>query len=137
MSASIRPIEYFTATVHGAPERAYALLGHLAGAGVNLLAFNAIPVGLQATQLVLFPEEPGPLTHLAHEQRLDLAGPDRAFLISGDDELGLLARVHEKLAAAGVHPYASTGVTDGRGGFGYIVYVRKEQFEAAARALKV
>jgi hypothetical protein len=135
MSASIRPIEYFTMTFHGAPERAYALLGRLAGAGVNLLAFNAIPVGLQATQLVLFPEEADRLTHLASEQRLDLAGPDRAFLISGDDELGLLARMHEKLAAAGVHPYASTGVTDGRGGFGYVVYVRREQFEAAAKAL--
>ena len=137
MSASVRSIDYYTTTVHDTPDAAYRLLEALATSGINLLAFNAIPVGLQATQLVLFPENAELLTEIARQRDLDLAGPDRAFLISGDDELGLLARVHEKLAAAGVHPYASTGVTDGRGGFGYIVYVRKEQFEAAARALAV
>lgn len=135
MSASIRRVEYFTTTVHGAPEEAYALLGRLAAAGVNLLAFNAIPVGLKATQLVLFPEDSHMLAHLAGEKRLDLAGPDHALLISGDDELGLLARLHEQLAHAGVLPYASSGVTDGRGGFGYIIYIREDQIATAARAL--
>ena len=137
MSASIHRVEYFTTTVHGAPDAAYALLGRLAAAGVDLLAFNAIPVGLQATQLVLFPRRGELLTHLAQELKLDLAGPDRALLIQGDDELGLLARLHEQLAKADVQPYASTGVTDGRGGFGYIVYIRKDQFDAAARALRL
>ena len=33
--------------------------------------------------------------------------------------------------------YASSGVTDGRGSFGYLVYVREEQFEKAASALGV
>jgi len=64
MSASIHRVEYFTTTVHGAPDAAYALLGRLAAAGVDLLAFNAIPVGLQATQLVLFPRRGELLTHL-------------------------------------------------------------------------
>ena len=31
--------------------------------------------------------------------------------------------------------YASVGVTDGGGSFGYVVYVREEQFEKAASAL--
>jgi hypothetical protein len=29
------------------------------------------------------------------------------------------------------------GVTDGRGAFGYVVYVREDQFEQAASALKL
>jgi hypothetical protein len=33
--------------------------------------------------------------------------------------------------------YASTGVTDGRGAFGYVVYVREDQFEKAAEALGI
>jgi hypothetical protein len=43
--------------------------------------------------------------------------------------------VHEKLYEAGVDVYASTGVTDGRGSYGYIVYVRPEEYEQAAQAL--
>lgn len=135
MSASVRSIDYFTTTVHDAPEAAYALLGALAGSGINLLAFNAIPVGLQATQLVLFPENAELLAEIARERRLDLAGPERALLIQGDDELGTLSRLHEKLAASGTHPYASSGVTDGRGGFGYVVYLRREEYQKAAAAL--
>lgn len=135
MSASVRSVEYFTTTVHDAPDAAYRLLSALATSGINLLAFNAIPVGLQATQLVLFPENSDLLAEIARERRLDLVGPARALLISGDDELGTLARLHEKLVAAGAHPYASSGVTDGRGGFGYVVYLRKEEYDQAARAL--
>jgi hypothetical protein len=135
MSASVRSVEYFTTTVHDSPDAAYRLLAQLAGSGINLLAFNAIPVGLQATQLVLFPDNSELLAAIAAERRLDLEGPSRALLIQGDDELGTLARLHEKLVAAGAHPFASAGVTDGRGGFGYVVYLRKEEYERAASAL--
>lgn len=135
MSASVRPVDYYTTTVHDTPDAAYRLLGALATSGINLLAFNAIPVGLQATQLVLFPEHNELLAEIARARDLDLAGPSRALLIQGDDELGTLARLHEKLVAAGAHPFASSGVTDGRGGFGYVVYLRKEEYDLAARAL--
>ena len=39
------------------------------------------------------------------------------------------------MVAAGVDIYASTGVTDGGGSFGYLVYVRESQFDQAADAL--
>jgi hypothetical protein len=39
------------------------------------------------------------------------------------------------LVDAGVDIFASSGVTDGRGAFGYVLYVREEQFDKAARAL--
>ena len=42
-----------------------------------------------------------------------------------------------RLFEVGVDIYASAGVTDGRGAFGYVVYVREEQFERAADALGV
>jgi len=135
MGVQVRAVEYFTTTLHGPPESSYRLLSRLAGGGVSLMAFNAIPVGIESMQLVLFPEDSAVLEAMAHEQRLDLAGPDRAFLIQGDDELGALARLHEQLASAGVQPYASAGLTDRAGGFGYVVYVRGDQFAAAARAL--
>ena len=135
MSVVVRPVEYFTTTLHDSPEAATHLLATLAASGVNLLAFNAIPVGLLATQLVIFPDDPDAFAHLVKAPGWTVSGPQRAFLVQGDDELGALARLHDDLADAGVHPYASTGVADGRGGFGYVIYVRGEEFETAAAAL--
>jgi hypothetical protein len=43
-----------------------------------------------------------------------------ADLVEGDDELGAFASVHERLAKAHVDIYASSGVTDGQGSFGYV-----------------
>jgi hypothetical protein len=57
--------------------------------------------------------------------------------VQGDDALGRLAGVHERLFKAGVDVYASSGVSDGRGSFGYVVYVREDQFEKAVEALEL
>jgi len=135
MGMKIQRIEYYYAMVADQPGAAYHLLSQLAGAAVNLLAFNAIPIGPAHTQLVLFPEDPVLLVKAAEIAKLTLLGPHHAFLIRGDDELGALADLHRKLADADVNVFASSGVTDGSGGYGYVVYVRPEHYEAAAKAL--
>ena len=43
--------------------------------------------------------------------------------------------VHERLLRQGVDVYASAGVTDARDSFGYLVYVREDQFQRAVDAL--
>jgi hypothetical protein len=58
-------------------------------------------------------------------------------MVQGDDELGALARIHQRLAQASVDIYASNGVTDGQGSFGYVVYVREDQFDQALHALEL
>jgi hypothetical protein len=40
-----------------------------------------------------------------------------------------------KLMKANVNVYAATGVADGRGTFGYVIYVRQEQYNIAVAAL--
>ena len=40
-------------------------------------------------------------------------------------------------ADASVNVYASSGVTDGQGSFGYLIYLRSGDFETAAAALGV
>lgn len=137
MAAKVRPVEYFYAIVEDKPGEAYSFLQKLASAEINLLAFNAIPLGMEKTELVLFPEETGRLARAAERLGLMLRGPHRAFLIQGDDELGALVNIHRVLADAKVNVLSSSGVTDGRGGYGYLVYVRGEDFDAAARALGV
>jgi hypothetical protein len=137
MPHRISRVEYFYADVTDEVGAAYRVLASLAERGVDLLAFTAEPTGQDRAQLSLFPSDP---PHLAAEARaagLELQGPHHALLVQGDDELGALARVHEQLFRAGVDVYASTGVTDGHGSFGYVVYVREDQFAHAAEALGV
>lgn len=136
MATSIRAVEYFYATVKDQPGQACRFLSEMATAGVNLHAFNIVPVGLAQTQLIMFPEDSEQLRLAAESRKLEVTGPQRAFLIQGDDELGALMGIHCQLAEAKINVYASSGVTDGRGGYGYIVYVRGEDFDRAREILE-
>lgn len=135
MSANIRRVEYFYATVKDVPGEGYHFLSQLASGRVNLLAFSAVPIGPANTQLVLFPENADQLKRVAGDAQITLTGPHCAILIQGDDKLGAWADVHAKLYDAKVNVYASNGVTDGRGSYGYILYIRPEEIDQAADAL--
>jgi len=135
MSARVRTVEYFYIMVKDRPGEAYRLLSHLATEQVNLLAFNAIPMGLEHTQLVLFPDSSDLLSKAAAGSGLTLTGPQRALLVQDDDRLGALSDIHLTLLAANINVYAASGVTDGRGGYGYILYLRPEDFRKAAHVL--
>ncbi|MBW2467559.1 MAG: hypothetical protein JRF02_09690 [Deltaproteobacteria bacterium] len=135
MELKITKIEYYHTTVADQPGEAYKFLSQLAGVGINLLAFTAVPVGPTVTQLTIFPEDSAQLKHEAAKIGLALDGPHKAFLVQGDDELGALAEIHRKIYEADVNVYSASGVTDGKGSFGYIVYVKSQDFETAAAAL--
>jgi hypothetical protein len=137
MAFRIRRVQYYYANVRDELGAAYRVLSQLADLGVNLLAFTAVPSGPALAQFALFPEDPNKLVAEARAAQLPLDGPYHALLVQGDDELGALASVHERLFEVGVDIYASAGVTDGRGSFGYVVYVREDQFERAADALGI
>ena len=132
MAFTITPVEYFYADVRDELGAAYRVLSRFAERGVELLAFTAMPTGPHRAQFALFPEDSNRLLAEARAVGLRLDGPHHALLVQGDDELGAFADVHERLVEAGVDVYASTGVVDGNGSFGYIVYVRDQQFEMAA-----
>jgi hypothetical protein len=135
MAFKVRRVDYFATTVRDEPGEAYNLLTALANLGVNLLAFAAVPTGPLHTQLTIFPEDSARLANEAKKGHLVLDGPHPALLVQGDDELGSLAELHMKLLRASVNVYAATGVADGRGSFGYVIYVRPEQYHTAVAAL--
>ena len=137
MAITIRRADYFHTTIDDEPGQAYQMLTQLAGQGVNLLAFTGMPTGPMRTQMTLFPEDASRMRDAARKAGWMLDGPHAALLVQGDDELGALARIHVKLYEARVNVYASTGVADGRGAFGYVLYVRPEEYERAARAMGV
>jgi len=135
MAFTITRASYFYASVADKPGEAYRVLSRLAEFGVNLLAFTGVPMGPAHTQLTLFPEDPASLVDSAKRASINLDGPHVALLVQGDDHLGALADIHEKLYEANVNVYASTGVSDGSGSFGYLLYVRPDEFERAVAAL--
>jgi hypothetical protein len=137
MAVRIRRVDYFYLNVKDQPGEAYKLLALFADRGINLLAFTAVPMGEQRTQLTIFPEDAERLGTEARNIGLVLDGPHPALLVQGDDELGALADVHLRLYEADVNVYAASGVADGKRGFGYLVYVKPDDFERAARALNV
>jgi len=135
MPTTIRAVEYYFTTVKDQPGEGYRLLSALAAGEVNLLAFHAIPVGYGSIQLFLYPESPERLLQTAEKAGLVLHGPQPALLIHGDDRLGSLVGFHEKLASEKINVVSSSGVTDGRGGYGYVIHVCPGDRERAARAL--
>ena len=137
MSTKVRKVEYFYCTVQDQPGESYKLLNLLHDVGVNLLAFTAVPSGLMNTQFTLFPEDSDKLKSEAQKASLNIQGPVPAILVQGDDEIGALTEIHKRLFDAGVNVVASTAVTDGEGGFGYIIYIRTEQFNTAEVVLNL
>jgi hypothetical protein len=134
MAFHVRRIDYFSTTVKDDPGEAYKLLPTLANMGVNLLAFTAVPMGSH-TQLTIFPGDSAKLSNEAKKGQLMLDGPHPALLVQSDDALGALAELHIKLFRASVNVYATTGVADDGGSFGYVIYARPEQYDRAAAAL--
>jgi hypothetical protein len=137
MGYRIRRVDYFYTTVKDEPGEGYKLLSQLAGVGINLLAFTAIPVGPMRTQLTLFPEDAPRMASETQKAGIPLDGPHPALLVQGDDELGALASVHAKLYEAKVNVFASNGVADGQGNYGYVLYVRPDEIVRASEALGV
>jgi len=135
MSLSVRSVEYFYIRIHEGPERAYALLAQLASEEVSLLAFAAVPFGPNHVELTIFPDRSDIFVQLADKSGWMVTGPLHALLIQGDDQLGALAEIQRMLLDAGVSIYASSGVTNGSGRYGYVIYVKEEDHVMAAKAL--
>ncbi len=135
-SLSVRTLEYFYIRVEDQPGRAYELLRTLAAEEVNLLAFSAVPYGTSRVELTIFPDEKDRLLRAAAKYGWPLSPAQHACLIQGDDQLGALADIQKKLIDAGVSIYASSGITDGEGHFGYVIYFKEGDHIAAQRALE-
>lgn len=135
MNYTIHKVDYFYTTVKDQPGEAYKLLSALADLGVNLLAFNAIPLSSAGAQLSLFPEDSELLIDIAKRAQIILDGPNPALLIQGDDKVGVLAEIHKKLYSADINVYSAICVTTGKGTFGYLVYLRPDEYDRALSAL--
>jgi hypothetical protein len=135
MALSVRRARYYHTAVDNIPGRGADILGKLRSSGISLLAFTSFPLDSQRVQLDFFADHPDKLKSALEEEGLEVVGPRKAFLIQGEDTVGALVEHHVHLAAAGISIHAANGVADGRGHFGYVLWVAPGDYERAAEIL--
>jgi hypothetical protein len=135
MAESIRRVEYYYVVVPDKPGSGAAVLSLLQAAGVNLLAYLGFPAGRGKSQLDLVPEEPTAFKLAARSAGLKLSRAKRAFLVAGDDRIGVVADITRRLAEAKVNLTAACATTAGGGRYGMIVWVKPASYAKAAKAL--
>jgi predicted amino acid-binding ACT domain protein len=85
----------------------------------------------------LVPEDPAAFKQAAKAARLKLSRAKRVFLVEGDDRIGVVADLTQKLAAAKVNITAACATAAGGGRYGMILWVRPAAYNKAAKALGV
>ncbi len=136
MALEVKRVAYYKTTVANPTGDGYQLLSLVAGAGVNLLAFKAVPLEPGRTQFTLFPEDSAQMAGGAKKAGLEFDGPHAALLIEGDDQSGALSVIYAKLAQAGIPVRESSGIAGINGGYGVVLYLKEEDCERAAAALE-
>jgi hypothetical protein len=135
MAESVRRVEYYYVVVPDKPGSGAAVLSLLQAAGVNLLAYLGFPAGRGKSQLDIVPEEPTAFKLAARSAGLKLSRAKRAFLVAGDDRIGVVADITRRLAEAKVNLTAACATTAGGGRYGMIVWVKPASYGKAAKAL--
>jgi hypothetical protein len=134
MADTIRLVEYFYVTAPNQPGEGARILNTLKGAGVNLLAFSAFPQGRRA-QLDFVPTDPSAFKRAAKLAKWKVVGPKRGFLVQGDDRIGAVAELLERLGNAAINVTAIDAVTTPEGRYGAIFWVASKDVRKAASLL--
>jgi hypothetical protein len=135
MADVVKRIEYYYTIV---PDRAGAgakLLNALKGARVNLLAFTGFPCGARRAQLDFVPSNQRAFRAAARKAGIRLMGPKTAFLIQGQDRVGAITDIANKLAKERINITAVDAVTTGRRRYGAILWVKSRNVAQAAKIL--
>jgi hypothetical protein len=135
MRDSIRRVDSYSVEVPDQPGEAYRTLSKLGAMGINLTYFTAYHVGGGKALLDLVVEDRDLLLRTVKEGQIPSGTWTPAFMVSGPDRVGRASEVLEHLADAKINAHAASGTTHG-GAYGMILWVRPEDAEAAAEALR-
>ncbi len=135
MSLKYRKVEYYNITVQGHIAEGSELLTTIAGAGVDFLAYKAIPLEQNRAQFTLFPVDGSRMTAGVKKAGLQLDGPYAAVIITGDEKPGALAEIYRNLFQAGIQVEESSGIAHINGGYGVVLYLKQEDSDKAVAVL--
>jgi hypothetical protein len=134
MADTVRIVDYFYVSAPNKAGEGARALTTLKDAGVNLLAFSGFPQGRRA-QMDFIPADPGAFKQAAKKAKWKVVGPKRGFLVQGDDRVGAVADLLERLGSAKINVTAidAVSITDGR--YGAIFWVAPNDVKKAAALL--
>ena len=136
MADRVRKVSYCYLVVPSRAGQGAKVFGELKDAGVDLLAYTGFPVGGGKAQLDLVAESLTPIRRLAKQSGWRVSKPKKGFLIQGQDKLGAVQRHIQKLTDAKINITAANGLTAGKNRYGMVLWVKKKDYNRAARALK-
>ena len=134
MADTIRLVEYFHITAPDKPGEGARALNTLKEAGVNLVAFSAFPQGRRA-QLDFIPADSAAFKQAAKQAKWKVVGPKRGFLVQGDDRVGAIAELFERLGAAKINVTAIDALCVADGRYGAIFWVGAKDVKKTAALL--
>jgi len=134
MADRVRKVAYFSMNVPNRPGEGARILGALADAGVNLLAFTGFPAGGKA-QIDFIPEKATTFSAAARNAKIRVSAKKIGFLIQGKDRKGAVARVLGKLAKSKINVTAIDALSAGKGRYGAILWVKAKDVNKAAKVL--
>ena len=135
MPEIVRSIEYYYTLVPNQAGAGAKTLSALKAEAVNLVAFNGFPVSLRRAQLVLVASDRNVLLAAAKKAGIRLVGPRHAFLIQGEDRVGAIVGVLNKLENAHINVTAIQAISSGEGHYGAVLWVKPRNIDKAAQAL--
>lgn len=131
---TIRKADYFSMEVPNRIGEGARLLGALRDAGVNLLGFTGFPSGRRA-QVDFIPEDTAAFKAAARKLGMKVGPRKTVFLAEGDDRVGAIADLVDKIAGAGVNMTAMDAVATGAGRYAAMFWVDPGDVNKVARAL--
>lgn len=134
MADSVRLVEYFYITVPDKAGEGARALTTLKDAGINLLAFSGFPQG-RRSQMDVIPADPAAFKQAAKRARWKVIGPKRAFLVQGEDRVGAVADLLDRLGTAKINVTAIDAVSASDGRYGAILWVAAKDVKKAATLL--
>ena len=134
MADTVRIVDYFYISAPNKAGEGSRALATLKDAGVNLLAFSGFPQGRRA-QMDFIPADPGAFKQAARKAKWKVVGPKRGFLVQGDDRVGAVADLLERLGSAKINVTAIDAVSVAGGRYGAIFWVAPKDVRRAAALL--
>jgi len=131
---TIRKADYFSMEIPNKTGEGARVLGALRDAGVNLLAFTGFPAGRRA-QLDFIPAETASFKAAARKLRMKVGSRKTVFLVEGDDRVGAIAELCDRIAAAGINMTAMDAVSAGNGRYAAMFWVDPRDVNKTAKAL--
>jgi hypothetical protein len=134
MSEIIRTVDYFKMMTANKPGEGARILEALQRAGVNLLAFSGFPRGRRA-QVDFIPENSDAFVRAMKQAGFKVGPKKTGFLVQGDDRVGAVADIMDRLGRAKINVTAIDAVSSGEGRYGAIFWVKPASVKKAAAVL--